>query len=96
MNTTTAVWKRIRSGLLALVALAACSGTALAQQFEKIENIPRQDIPAGRFVSIAYGIIWLAILSYVVFVAAGVKRVNQEIGELRRKVDRAGGVGPKA
>ena len=90
MNTTTAIWKRIRSGLLAVVALAAWSGTALAQQFEKVENIPRQEIPAGRFVSIAYGIIWLAILSYVVIVAAGVKRVNQEIAELKRKVDRQG------
>jgi CcmD family protein len=88
--TMTAIWKRVRSALLATAALAAWSGTALAQQFEKVENIPRQEIPAGRFVSIAYGIIWLAILSYVVIVAAGVKRVNQEIAELKRKVDRQG------
>ena len=33
--------------------------------------------PPGRFVAIAYGIIWLAVLAYVVMVAAGVKRVNQ-------------------
>ena len=90
MKTMTAVWNRIRIVSLAAAALLAWSGTALAQQFEKVENIPRQEIPAGRFVSIAYSIIWLAILTYVVIVAAGVRRVNQEIADLRRKVDRAG------
>ena len=88
MTTMTAAWKRIRDrGCVAAVALVAWSGTALAQEFEKVENIPRQEIPAGRFVSIAYGFIWLAVLAYVVIVAAGVKRVNQEIADLKRKLD---------
>ena len=82
--------RALRQVLVAAAVLAIWSGTALAQQFEKVENIPKQEIPAGRFVSIAYGIIWLAILAYVVIVAAGVKRVNQEIADLKRKVDRAG------
>jgi len=90
MTMMTAAWKRIRSALLAVAVLAAWTGTALAQEFEKVENIPKQDIPAGRFVSIAYGIIWLAVLAYVVMVATGVKRVNQEIADLKRKVDRTG------
>ena len=90
MTMMTAPWKRIRSALLAVAVLAAWTGTALAQEFEKVENIPKQDIPAGRFVSIAYGIIWLAVLAYVVMVATGVKRVNQEIADLKRKVDRTG------
>jgi CcmD family protein len=85
-TTTTAIWKRLRGGLFALAVWAACSGTALAQQFEKVENLPRQEIPAGRFVSIAYGIIWLAILGYVAIVAGGVRRVNQEIADLKRKL----------
>ena len=89
MTTISAVWRRARNVALAAVVLAAWSGTALAQQFEKIENIPKQEIPAGRFVSIAYGIIWLAILTYVMFVAAGVRRVNQELADLKRKIDRA-------
>ena len=78
-------WKQIRTAVL-----ASSAGGALAQQFEKVETLPRQEIPAGRFVAIAYGIIWLAILTYVVLVASGVKRVNQEIADLKRKVDRAG------
>lgn len=79
-------WKRTRVAILSLVALASLSGVALAQQFEKVENLPRQEIPAGRFVAIAYGIIWLAILSYVVIVASGLKRANQEIADLKRKL----------
>jgi CcmD family protein len=90
MTTMTAAWKRIRIAAVAAMAVVAWTGTAIAQEFEKVENIPRQEIPAGRFVSIAYGIIWLAVLAYVVMVAAGVKRVNQELADLKRKVDRTG------
>ena len=69
-----------------MIALASWSAAALAQQFEKVENLPRQEVPAGRFVAIAYGIIWLAVLAYIVIVAAGIKRVNQEIADLKRKL----------
>ena len=86
MTTMTAAWKRIRSALFAAVTLLALAGTALAQEFEKVDNIPKQEIPAGRFVSIAYGIIWLAVLAYVVMVAAGIKRVNQEIADVKRQL----------
>ena len=74
------------AAVIAAVVLVGGSGLALAQQFEKVENLPRQEIPAGRFVAIAYGIIWLAILAYVVVVASGIKRVNQEIADLKRKL----------
>ena len=59
-SIVTAIGRGLRRALAAAAALAAFSGTAVAQQFEKVENIPKQEIPAGRFVSIAYGIIWLA------------------------------------
>ena len=88
MKTALKVLKR---AALAAVVLAVSSGAALAQQFEKVENLPNQEIPAGRFVGIAYGIIWLAVLTYVLFVAGGLKRVNQEIADLKRKVDSQGG-----
>ena len=88
MTKTATAWKRIRSALLALAALAAGSGTAFAQQFEKVKEIPTQNVPAGQFVVIAYSIIWLAILVYVVIVASGIRRVNNEIADLKRKLDR--------
>jgi CcmD family protein len=90
MMTISAAWKRIRTAMLAAVVLASWAGVAFAQQFEKVDNLPRQELPAGRFVAVAYGIIWLAILAYVVVVAAGVKRVNQEIADLKRRIDRGG------
>ena len=83
-------WNVIRGAALAVVVLVASSGAALAQEFEKIENIPKQDIPAGRFVGIAYGIIWLAVLTYVLFVAGGLNRVNQEIADLKRRLGSKG------
>jgi CcmD family protein len=90
MKRKTAL-KVIRTAALAAVVLVASAGAALAQQFEKIENIPKQEIPAGRFVGIAYGIIWLAVLTYVLLVAGGLKRVNQEIADLKRKLASGGG-----
>ena len=86
MTMMTAALKRIRGALFAVAVLAVWSGTALAQEFEKVDNIPKQEIPAGRVVSIAYGIIWLAVLAYVVMVAAGLKRVNQEIADVKRQL----------
>jgi hypothetical protein len=88
--TMTSIRQWIRGAVLTAVALAAWSGTALAQEFEKIENIPKQEIPAGRFVSIAYGIIWVAVLTYVVNVAGGVKRVSQQIADLKRRLGSKG------
>ena len=87
--------KVVQRAVLAAVVLALSSGAALAQQFEKVENIPKQEIPAGRFVGIAYGIIWLAVLTYVLFVAGGLKRVNQEIADLKRKLGSGGNVGSR-
>ena len=46
-------------------------------------------MPAGPFVGIAYGFIWVAILAYVVFVARGVGRVRGELDDVRRKLDAA-------
>jgi len=63
--------------------------TALAQVYEKVDAAQRQEIPAGKFVSAAYGFIWIAVLVYVVFVARGLARTNREIAELKRKLDDA-------
>ena len=78
-----------RFALLALLALAPA--TALAQEFEKVTGPLRQEIPAVPFVAAAYGIIWLAILLYVFVIARGVARVNGEIADLKRRVDRVDG-----
>jgi CcmD family protein len=77
--------------VLSALAVAAASRPllALAQEFQKVEGAAKQEVPAGPFVGIAYGFIWVAVLVYVFFVARAIARVQGEIGELRRKVDEA-------
>jgi CcmD family protein len=86
-------FERARHALAALAALAVTTlapALASAQEFVKVEGKLGEDVPAGPFVGIAYGFIWIAILAYVVFVARGVARVRGDIEELRRKVDAVG------
>ena len=84
MTTIAAAWKRMRTAVLALVALASSAGVALAQEFEKVENLPRQEIPAGRFVAIAYGIIWLAVVGLLLYACRERRSVwsEEEAGRL--------------
>lgn len=86
---------RRASGLLVLLAGLCAPLTALAQEFEKVQGGPAQEVPAVPFVGIAYGFIWVAVLVYLVSVARGLGRVRDEIGELRRKVDAGAGAPPR-
>lgn len=70
----------------ALLLLALLAGSAMAQEFQKIDAPVRQEMPASPLVAAAYGFIWLAVLVYVLFVARGLARVGREIAELERKV----------
>ena len=88
MTKKTAAWRWVLGVALAVIALGAISGTALAQDFEKVKDLPTQNVPAVRFVFLAYKIIWGAILVYVVFVARSIKRASDEIADLKRKLDR--------
>jgi CcmD family protein len=82
---------RIKLALLATVAWAvvAVPAAALAQEWEKVQGKVADEVPAGPFVAIAYGFIWIAILGYVLFVARGLSRVRGELEDLRRKIDGA-------
>jgi CcmD family protein len=83
---------RARRALIAFATAAVVTlapAVSFAQEFVKVEGKTGEDIPAGPFVGIAYGFIWIAILAYVVFVARGVARVRGEVDELRRKLDAA-------
>ena len=75
---------------MAVVVLAA-PAAALAQEFQKVDETKKlaDSVPAVPFVGIAYGVIWLAVLVYVLSVARGLGRVNSEMDELKRKLERA-------
>lgn len=88
MTKTVAAWKRARVLLIAVMAFVMSPAIAFAQEFEKVKDMPTQNVPAGRFVVIAYSIIWLAILVYVLILASGIRRVNDQLADLKRKLDR--------
>ena len=84
---------RARASLAAVAALAVVVLTpalAFAQEFVKVDGKVGEEVPAGPFVGIAYGFLWIAILASDVFVAHGVARVRGEVDELRRKLETAG------
>jgi CcmD family protein len=92
----TATSRRVVALLAAVLTGMALPALALAQEFVKVEGKLADEVPAGPFVGIAYGFIWLAILGYVLFVARGLAKVRGDLAELRRKVDGAGPADRKA
>ncbi len=84
------------SRLLKIISMAAvvlaAPAAALAQEFQKVDETKKlaDNVPAVPFVGIAYGVIWLAVLIYVISVARGLARVNSDLDELRKKLDGAG------
>ncbi len=44
-----------------------------------------------KMVALAYGFIWLAVLAYVALVARRLARINGEMSELGRRIDRLEG-----
>ncbi|MDB4982409.1 MAG: hypothetical protein JWM82_3161 [Myxococcales bacterium] len=85
MKTTA----KLTTALAALAMTLALPAAAFAQVFEKVRGPAADEVPAGPFVAIAYGFIWVAILTYVAFVARGVGRVRGELDDVRRKIDAA-------
>jgi len=81
------------TAILVSVATTAC---ALAQEFVKVENAAREQLPAPQFVGAAYVFIWLAVLGYVAFVARNLAKTRAEIEALKRRIERASGEPPGA
>jgi CcmD family protein len=83
-------WKRLSPRAAALLAgvvvTLSVPALALAQEFQKVEGKVTDEVPAGPFVGIAYGFIWVALLAYVLFIARGLGRVRGEMDDLRRKI----------
>jgi hypothetical protein len=86
----------MRTKIRALGALVAAAlvwfapALAVAQEFEKVSGVAREELPAGRFVAAAYGFIWIALLVYLVSIARGLGRVRNDLAVLKKKLDRAG------
>jgi hypothetical protein len=62
-----------------------------AEGFEKVDSsmtAPGESIPADRLVAAAYGFIFGAVVVYAASVAARTRRVEEEMDELRRKLEK--------
>jgi CcmD family protein len=87
---------RITTAAVLVATWLATSPLALAQEYVKVEDAARENLPAPQFVAAAYGFIWVALLGYVFIVARGLSRARAEIEEVRRRVERAtGGTVPR-
>jgi len=75
----------------AIAVVVASAAPAFAQEFVKVNDNAREQLPATPFVGAAYGFIWVALLAYLFFVARGLGRLKGEIDDLRRRVDRSSG-----
>jgi hypothetical protein len=71
--------------LLVIVTLLAAPTAALAQP---AETAVRENIPAAPFLAGAYAFIWVAVLVYVGLVAKRLTRVQGDLEDMRRKLDR--------
>jgi hypothetical protein len=69
--------------LLLVVAAAAALPTAVLAQGQV-----RESIPAAPFLAGAYAFMWVAVLVYVALVAKRLGRVQSDIADLKRKLDR--------
>jgi len=85
--------RRIRAPLITAavaIVLALTRGAAWAQDYVKVDDAGRDQIPAVPFVGVAYGFIWVALLVYVLLLARRLGGVRDELRELRKKLDRQG------
>jgi len=76
---------------LAVLGTLLMSGAAQAQEYVKVDNVPREQLPAPQFVGAAYGFIMIAMLTYVFIVARRLAKTRADIAELRGQVERLAG-----
>ena len=98
MKTTKNTASKLRSLLRAAPVMAIVwlmGGVARAQEFVKVENVPREQLPAPQFVAAAYGFIMAAILVYVVVVARRLAKTHKNNTKQHTRVERATGQGDR-
>jgi CcmD family protein len=85
---------RISTMLVGLGTWLTLTAPAVAQDFVKVDDAGREQLPATPFVGVAYGFIWVAVLVYLFSIARRLGRLQGELADLRRRIDRAGGEAP--
>jgi CcmD family protein len=92
--TLRRAFDRISTILLGFGTWLALTAPAVAQDFVKVDDAGREQLPATPFVGVAYGFIWVAVLIYIFSIARRLGRLQGELADLRRRIDRGGGDAP--
>lgn len=84
--------RRLAARAFVLLAALALPAMALAQTQSQVGDAGlgsvRESIPAAPFLAGAYAFIWLSVLVYVGLVARRLTRVQADIAELHRRLER--------
>jgi hypothetical protein len=90
LSPARSAWRRrVLAVTVCALASAVAGGSAVAQDFVKVDDSAREQLPATPFVGVAYGFIWLALLAYLFIVARGLGKVRDDLRQLRERLDRA-------
>jgi CcmD family protein len=72
-----------------IVAIGIAGATAWAQQqadgFVPVTGAPKESIAASPLVYAAYGFVWVALTGYVFLLWRRIGKVEQELGDLKKK-----------
>lgn len=55
--------------------------------FERVRGAPRENVPGGRLLVMAYGAVWLAIFGYVVAQWRRQSRVRDDLARMERALE---------
>lgn len=84
--------RRLAARAVVLLAALASPAIAVAQASQQAGDAGvgrvRESIPAAPFLAGAYAFIWLSVLVYVGLVARRLTRVQADIAELHRRLER--------
>jgi hypothetical protein len=82
--------RRLAARAAVLLAALAWPAIALAQTYQPVADAGRvrESIPAAPYLAGAYAFIWLSVLVYVGLVARRLTRVQADIAELHRRLER--------
>lgn len=63
---------------------AADAAEARASSFQAVEGAVKEDVPGGPLLVLGYGVLWVALLLYVLRLAVMQQGLQRELGRLER------------
>jgi len=84
--------KRLTMWLTSAIVWIGVTGIVIAQdaqnEFVPADTLQRQELPSGPLLYGAYAFVWAAVLVYVFVLWRKLARVERELGEVTRKLEK--------